>query len=96
MRQVLASEARNDFSNLLNRVAFQNEVVLIRRNDRYIAALIPVENLQEAAYEIEKAMDFDAGRRAMERGGSTPFKEVLKKIRADVASERRAKRSPRP
>jgi len=88
MRRILVSEARNDFSNLLNQVAFKNKSVLIRRNKRDMAALVPLENIRKYLLEIEKALDFEALHRSLRRGGRTSLKKALEKSGIDADSKR--------
>lgn len=43
MEQMTAEEARRAFADLLNRVGFQGEQILITRHGKPIAKLVPVE-----------------------------------------------------
>ena len=58
------SEARNNFSQLINRVGFGKEVILIHRgrNQKAVVAIVPVELLEE----YEAFLDQEDGRIAME------------------------------
>ena len=59
------SEARNNFSELVNRAAFGKEVTLVHRgrNQRAVVAIVPAELIE--AYEA--LLDQADGRIAMER-----------------------------
>ena len=59
------SEARNNFSELVNRAAFGKEVTLVHRgrNQRAVVAIVPAELIE--AYEA--LVDQEDGRIAMER-----------------------------
>ena len=46
MRTMNASEVRDEFAETLNRVAFGGERVIIRRRDKELAAVIPIEDLR--------------------------------------------------
>ena len=41
-----AKEARENFSDLVNRTAFAKERVVVTRNKRQVAAVVPVEDLE--------------------------------------------------
>jgi prevent-host-death family protein len=59
------SEARNNFSQLVNRAAFAKEVTLIHRgrNQKAVVAIVPAELLEE----YKAFLDQEDGRIAMER-----------------------------
>ena len=42
--KLTASEARQNFSDILNRAAFGRERVIIRRGKKAVAAIIPIED----------------------------------------------------
>jgi prevent-host-death family protein len=46
MLSVPASEFRNQFAEMLNRVAYQRQRVLIERHGKPVAVLLPVEDLE--------------------------------------------------
>jgi prevent-host-death family protein len=46
MRTMNASEVRDEFAETLNRVAFGDERVIIRRREKELAAVIPIEDLR--------------------------------------------------
>ncbi len=80
------SEARNNFSELVNRAAFGKEVTLVHRgrNQRAVVAIVPAELIE--AYEA--LIDQEDGRIAMERladieaGRTTarPWDEVKRRL----------------
>ncbi|MEM7416633.1 MAG: type II toxin-antitoxin system Phd/YefM family antitoxin [Gemmatimonadota bacterium] len=45
MRDVTTAEARKNLADLLNRVAYSRERVVVTRHGREIAAIVPVEDL---------------------------------------------------
>lgn len=55
------SEARESFSNTVNRVAFGGERVVLTRHGRRVAAVVPIEDL-ELIEAIEDATDLDEAR----------------------------------
>jgi len=46
VRSVTASEAREEFAEIINRVAYGGERVVIRRRDKELVAVIPMEDLR--------------------------------------------------
>lgn len=48
VREVTVADARNGLAELLNRVAYAGERLVITRHGREIAALVPVEDLRLA------------------------------------------------
>jgi prevent-host-death family protein len=58
------SEARGEFSDLVNRAAYRHERVLITRHGKAIAALVPTEDL-ELLEAMEDRADIDAARAAL-------------------------------
>jgi len=58
------SEARGEFSDLVNRAAYRHERVLITRHGKAIAALVPTEDL-ELLEAMEDRADIEAARAAL-------------------------------
>ena len=59
MTKLAASQARKDFADALNKVAYQHERIVLHRRGRDVAALVPVEDL-ELLERIEDQLDIDA------------------------------------
>ena len=57
---VSVSEARETFADLINRVAYRNERVLVTRRGRPIAAIVPIEQV-EALERMEDEFDIRLG-----------------------------------
>lgn len=80
MPNISTVEARNKFSNVVNRVAFGKERVILTRRGEELVALIPAEDvhLLEA---LENQIDLEDARAALKEAnkkGTIPL-EVLKK-----------------
>lgn len=77
MSTVSAREAREEFSDLLNRASYARERVVITRNGRPVAALISMEDL-ELLRVLEDASDQAALReaRAEDDGERVPWESV--------------------
>lgn len=80
-RGVSASRARDEFSELINRVAYGKETVLIHRRKKPVAAIIPLYD-REFLEWIEDEIDVREARRAKaEKGPNIPWEEVKKRLR---------------
>ncbi len=80
MEHVLTSEARKNFMDLVNRVHYGGERIVLRRRNKDVAALVSPEDL--ALLEaLEDKMDIEDAKKALARGGkSIPLAEVKKKL----------------
>jgi len=58
------SEARGEFSDLVNRAAYRHERVLLTRHGKAIAAIVPTEDL-ELLEALEDRADLEAARAAL-------------------------------
>ncbi len=65
MTRIPASEARLQFADVLNKVAFGGERILLHRHGKDVAAIVPVEDLRLIEH-LEKRMDLDEARAALE------------------------------
>src|SRR5439155_25024831 len=68
MRRVSTSEARKELAELINRVAYARERVLIGRRGKELAALIPIADLrllESLAEEAEDRLDADEAHRIL-------------------------------
>ncbi len=80
-RGVSASRARDDFADLINRVAYGKETVLIHRRKKPVAAIIPIDD-REFLERIEDEIDVREGRKALrDKAPSIPWEEVKKRLR---------------
>ena len=57
LRSITASEARGEFAEVINRVAYGGERVVIRRRDKELAAVIPMNDLRLLERLIEREED---------------------------------------
>src|SRR4030042_2667213 len=66
MTTVTTKEARDRFSDLINRAAYAKERVIVTRRGKGVAALVPIEVLEELAIleELENELDLEAAREA--------------------------------
>lgn len=76
MTRLSATEARQEFSEAINRVAYGGERVIVHRRGKDVAALVSIEDLRFLE-ELEDRMDVEAARAAMaEEGESVPWEQV--------------------
>ena len=82
MKKISVSEARSDWSNLINEVAFTKERVILYRRNKDLVAVVPIEDL-ELLKHLEDRADLAAVRRALKEPGSIPFEKALKELGLD-------------
>ncbi len=95
LRSITASEARDEFAEVINRVAYGGERVVIRRRDKELAAVIPMEDLLLLERLIEREEDrIDAEEAekimaAIERGEEKviPFDQAMAEIEEGVVKD---------
>jgi prevent-host-death family protein len=76
--KLTASEARQNFSDILNRAAFGRERVLVHRGKKPVAAIMPVEDY-EFLEELEDRMDIEEARRRLHEP-TVPWSKVKKQL----------------
>ena len=82
MTRLNASEARNDFSSTLNRVAYAKDRVILHRRGKDLVAIVPVEDLQFLE-ELEVRVDLDEARAALKEAakkGTIPWEKIKKDL----------------
>jgi prevent-host-death family protein len=75
MTRMAASDARNEFSDTLNRVSYQGERIVLHRRGRDVAALVPLEDL-ETLQALEDHLDIEAARKALKEKGSISAEDL--------------------
>jgi len=79
MTSVSIAEAREKFSEVVNRAAFGRERVVLTRRGKALAAIIPIEHLQWME-EFEDRQDIEEARAALaearEHGGTVSLEEI--------------------
>lgn len=84
MTKLAASQARDSFSDTLNRVAYRGERIVLRRRGKDLAAIIPMEDLR-LIEKMEDETDVREARKAlaeMKRKGEkpVPYRAVRKRL----------------
>ena len=82
MTNVSAAKIRNDFSDIVNRVAFGKERVIINRRGKNIVAMIPVEDL-ELLQSLEDKIDLSDARQSLKESRVKGTKS-WSKLKAEV------------
>ncbi|MGH9115841.1 MAG: type II toxin-antitoxin system Phd/YefM family antitoxin [Acidimicrobiales bacterium] len=90
MSEVGVTEARDQLGQLVSRVEYNEERIVLTRHGRAVAALVPLNVLQDLE-DAEDAADLEAARRAAaEAGPNVPHAQVLTDLVADEAQQRSA------
>ena len=80
MPRLAASEVRHQFAEVVNRVAFGGERIVLHRHGKDVAAIVPVADLR-LLEELENRMDLDAARAALnEKGESVAWSRLKKEL----------------
>ncbi|MBI3749242.1 MAG: type II toxin-antitoxin system Phd/YefM family antitoxin [Chloroflexi bacterium] len=79
---ISVSEARETFADVVNRVAYRNERVLVTRRGKPVAAIIPVEQVEfleraEDEFDIRMANEALA---ELERTPAIPWEQVKREL----------------
>lgn len=64
MTKISAAEARNEFSEILNRASFGKERIVLTRRGKDLAAIVPIEDL-ELLERLEDRIDLEDARAAL-------------------------------
>ena len=68
LRNITSSEARDEFAEVINRVAYGGERIVIRRREKELAAVVPMEDLcllESLIEQEEDRIDAEASRNAL-------------------------------
>ncbi len=82
MTRLNATEARSEFAEILNRVAYRKERIILHRRGKNVAALVPLEDFTFLE-QLEDRIDLEEARAALDEAkkkGTIPWK----KIKADL------------
>ena len=86
MTRLTTSKARNDFADIINRVAYGGERIVLHRRGKNIAAIISMKDLvilekivQEAEVQADLA-EIRKAKRELTREGTVPWEQVKKEL----------------
>ncbi|MFL6214883.1 MAG: type II toxin-antitoxin system prevent-host-death family antitoxin [Blastocatellia bacterium] len=84
MGRLTISEAREDFAETVNRVAYRGERIILHRREKDIVAIVPIEDLA-ILEEAEDRLDIEAAREALaESDERIPYDQVRKELIGNV------------
>jgi len=78
MPKMATSEARDNFTELINRAAYSGERTVIRRRGKGMAAIVPMEDF-DLLEKVEDLIDRDLLKKAraeVRRAGTIPWEKV--------------------
>ncbi len=82
MDRLNASEARSDFADVLNRVAYRGERIVLHRRGKDVAAIVSVEDLK-LLEQLEDERDLKMARAALkeaEKKGTKKLASLMKEL----------------
>lgn len=83
MSSVSTANARNNFSDVINRAGYGKERVILTRRGKPVAAVVPIEDI-EFLEELEDHADLEAARKALAEGGpAIPWEEAKRQLHLD-------------
>ncbi len=78
--KISTADARKDFANIVNKVAYGKESIVLTRRGQEIAALVSIEEL-ELLQQIEDYIDIEDAKKALEdQGDNIPANEIWKHL----------------
>ena len=78
--KISTADARKNFSNIVNRVSFGKESIILTRRGEEIAALVAIDELR-LLEELEDRLDIaDAVQAMKEQGDDIPAEQFWKKL----------------
>ncbi len=80
MTRLTASQLRETMATAINKVAFGGERIVLQRNNKDVAALVPMEDLT-LLRELEDRADLTEIRKALEEpGANIPWEDVKREL----------------
>jgi PHD/YefM family antitoxin component YafN of YafNO toxin-antitoxin module len=80
MTRLTASQLREDMATAINKVAFGGERIVLQRNNKDVAALVPMEDLT-LLKELEDRADLEEIKKALaEPGSNIPWENIKKEL----------------
>jgi prevent-host-death family protein len=73
------TRARQDFTNIANRVMFGAERICIEKNNKPAVAMVPVSDI-ELLEALEDKIDLEEALKAMKEPGTIRLKDLKKKL----------------
>jgi prevent-host-death family protein len=82
MASVSVSQARNDMSDIVNRVAYGKERIYLTSHDKKMVAIVPLEDMEalQAFEDEEDLREAEIALKEVEKHGSISFSEMKKRL----------------
>lgn len=77
-KSVTTAEARREFAEIVNRVAYGKERITVTRRGKTVVAVVPIEDIA-LLEELEDHADIQAARKAIKEKGSISLDELIAK-----------------
>jgi len=74
-KKLNATQARQEFADIVNRAAYGGERVILHRHKKPVAAVVPIEDL-ELIERMEDEVDIAAARKALKEKGRIPWSKI--------------------
>jgi len=86
MHTVSIAEVRKEIAEIANRTAYGKERVLVKRRNKELFALVPIEDLRqlEILDEMAKLREMDISLAEAEEKGTIPWSVVRDKLLKDI------------
>jgi prevent-host-death family protein len=84
--EVSASKAREEFGTLVDRAHYNGERIIVTKNGKPFAALVPIEDLEQLR-ALEDEIDAEASRKALADPRRYSLDEVMASVRARGADD---------
>lgn len=79
-KRIAVSGARNNLADIVNRIAYGGERIIIRRRNKDVAAIIPVEDLA-LLQKLEDTLDIEAIREAIKESSERiPYEKARQEL----------------
>jgi len=79
MTRLSTTRAREALSDVINRVVYQGERIVLERHGKDVVAMVPVEDLK-LLEELEDRMDLEEARKRLKEPGRIPWKEIKERL----------------
>jgi prevent-host-death family protein len=79
MKTITTLEARDHFSDMLNRTAYAKERIVVTRRGRKLAAILPVEDLR-LLEELEDRSDVREALKALDEPGEISMEDLKRDL----------------
>lgn len=79
MSKYSTAKARQDFAEIVNKVAYGKERIIVTRQGKDFVAIICIDDMK-LLEKIEDYIDIEDARKAIKEKGSIPFEKIKKKV----------------